>query len=396
MLTRRDQIKLKEKKAQEKKDAQEAKKQAKTEAKTVQEEAGEQGPRRGRKRKGTEEAEKKPENDKSLAEAKASAKSRRTSAKSKAKAKAEPAPKHDKENEDNGLEVEGSEVKPKARAKAKGKAKAKASAQPKEDPEAKEDESAEPKVPEPKAKGKAKAKSEPKKRAAKAKAKALAEPEDGLELNTPKKRLFQSDEDSHDPEGESPHERLNQKTGQVQPLRQMVEEHEVKKWEQTRPKKRPNNSLPEQAEPSAASAGDEGPSKKGRAKAKSKAKQPLSPFAKKEVKRRQKAEKAVMEAEPVCDQQLQGICMQHMKNVEKLGYEELKIYLRSNVQSTFKKFALNAYWGRSACGVKCSEGEMKGKEIAYFGRIGTAGSWNSSMVLAYFAASYIVFWLWYW
>ena len=119
----------------------------------------------------------------------------------------------------------------------------------------------------------------------------------------------------------------------------------------------------------------------------------LSPFAKKEKNRRKKSEKAVMHQEPEEDQMIQALCLQHMRNVETMKYEEVKDYLREKLTNkNAKQFKLDEYWGRTACGIKVPElgdgSAKKAPQIAYFKPFGTAPpGWNFGMALVYVAAS---------
>eukprot|EP00913_Durusdinium_trenchii_P015834 g14880.t1 len=121
--------------------------------------------------------------------------------------------------------------------------------------------------------------------------------------------------------------------------------------------------------------GDEEDGKKTKGQRKGKGKMNLSPFAKKEVKRRKKLEEGIMKEAAREDPQIQGILMQHMKNVERMTAEEdVKEYLISNLKDfdLNKEFRLNEYWKRPAVGVKVislGDGSVsKAPEVAYFGK----------------------------
>ena len=212
--------------------------------------------------------------------------------------------------------------------------------------------------PKAKAKSKVKEKAEPKKeaiakRAAKAKAKrlpkkAVKDDESGDEEETDaqklRKKLFQSDDDGSD---ESEHERYDAKTGKVEPLKDILEKCEVDKH------KAKNRKLgepePEESTPKKA--------KGGKNKNKTKVKKvDLSPFTKKEVSRRKRKEKETMHQEAKEDEQIQGIVRQHLKNVEKLTYEDVKLYLRKhlNQQQTAwvqaeRVLGAASMWHQSSC-----------------------------------------------
>eukprot|EP00435_Cladocopium_sp_Y103_P064804 s55_g26.t1 len=256
-----------------------------------------------------------------------------------------------------------SEVKPKAKSQSKAKAK---------EPKAK--------VSEPKAKAK---------RAAKAKAKGKTkkpetdEESQHSEGETPRKQLFQSQDDGSDHSGdESEHERLDAKTGKVEPLREILERCEVDKHKA----KNRKQETPEPVEETPKKA------KGGKNKGK-KTKVDLSPFTKKEVARRKRKDKEVMQSEAKEDGQIQAIVRQHLKNVEKLTYEEVKVYLRKHLTNrNAAEFRLNEYWGRPACGVKVlplGDGTVKkAPEVVYIGKYGTCPEgWNYNMACVYVTAS---------
>eukprot|EP00435_Cladocopium_sp_Y103_P011539 s1191_g3.t1 len=325
------------------------------------------------------------------------------------------------EDAENAEEVPETAPKAKAKAKAGGKSRAKkpaktdentgegeASVKPTPEPEAVEpladDTDA---VPEKTSKRRSKAKdaepkkkSEPKKqpkRKAKAKAKSKAESEhedDEESITTPKKRLFDDEEgdgeEMHEA-GESKEDRIaDVKTGEVKKLADIFNEDAPRQWKRSRVQKKQKaatsvSTLP--AASSAAPAQDESPcTKKPAAKGRCRKKEAeLSPFAKNEAKRRKKAtgrrEREIMQGGPEVDEQVQGICIQHMKSVQGLTYDEMVDYLNNSIQRNFVNFKLDPYKSRSACGLQTSLvlKEKKKTEIAYFGRSGTAPGWNESM-----------------
>ena len=248
------------------------------------------------------------------------------------------------------------------------------------------------KVVEPKAKAK---------RAAKAKAKAKGsskkpvkdESEDDEEETDAQKLrrgLFQSDDNGSDGSDESDHQRLDAKTGKVEPLKDIFEKCEVDKHKAKMTGKR-DELEPEQSTPKKG--------KSGKNKRKNKAKKmELSPFSKKEASRRKKKEKDTMQMEAKEDQQIQAIVRQHLKNVENLTYEDVKLYLRKHLTNAKQsEFKLNEYWGRPACGVKVpalGDGSLKkAPEVCYIGRYGTCPEgWNYHMACVYVSASLMASW----
>ena len=214
------------------------------------------------------------------------------------------------------------------------------------------------------------------KRAPKRKAKA-ADHEEEEEIKTPKKKLFGSeDERAADPG----HDRLDSKTGEVKPLQQIFEEDKVKDWAKGRPKK---------DDPSAASAPSKPePAKRGRGKKK----QELSPFAKKQAKRRQKIDEETMREELKENIQMQGVFLQHLKDTEKFDFDGIKDHLLTMCPKDNKKSILDPYWGRGACGVKSKELPGKLPQVSYIGKFGTASSKNVNMVLCYVSAFLLVSW----
>ena len=120
----------------------------------------------------------------------------------------------------------------------------------------------------------------------------------------------------------------------------------------------------------------------------------LSPFAKKEKARRKKVEEQTMQGEATEDNDMQSKVLHHMKKVKGLDYDQLKEYLVANVTPQPKTFHLNCYWGRPATGVKApqlGDGTLKrAPEVAYFGRFGTAATWNSNVTCTFVAAALLV------
>ena len=350
--------------------------------------------------------EKKKEDMKSAKEEKKAKSKARGKAKSKVKAKGETEVTVEDEVEMEDMEVEA-EKKPRRRLKKMNTM----DVAPVEDPPGDLDSAPAASKPgrrtkpaaNPKVAAKAKAKQEPK-RKAKAKAKAVAKSAgdgcgDGLEVDesmarTPentKKSLFQSDDDGDD--DESFHERYDRKSRSVMPLRDILEQEEpTNHRKRQRGKAEPSQSAASKEEP------ENKPAKKKRKQSKEKGikKVDLSPFTKKEKNRRQKAEKEVMQQPATPDAQIQGICLQHLKNVAGLTFEDVKAYLRDKLRTDRPKdFKIDEYWGRMACGVKVrslGDGSMKNApEIVYFKAYGTAPKgWNLNMALVYVSASLLV------
>ena len=377
VLTRRDQLKLKESKIAEKEEAKKAKAaskpaakrkakaKAKALAKAEEDEASEGGENededvepmakpkaRGRKRKGNQhndenavEEELEPKKPKKKAQPKVKSEQ----PKSRGRAKAKPLPK-DAEEEDDGV----------------------VPSQPELDSDMKVDE----------VKHEAAPKKAPKRKAKAPKTEKLENTDAEMdEPVTPKKELFMS---SGEEEEESEHERIvDPKTGKTMPLGQIFEKDKVADWKKSRPK----SAKAKTSEPSAASTAD--------SKKKGQKKQQLSPFTKKEIRRRKKVEDESMRDVPQEDLKLQGIFLQHLKASQDLGYEEVKNYLVGMAPKDMKEFLLNPYWGRPACGAK-SKALASGKkmpEVTYIGKFGTAASWNVNVVLCYISASLMASWL---
>ena len=308
---------------------------------------------------------------------------KKANAKTKGKAKAD---KVEKDVEEEKPVVEENHPKPKRLRKLTT-----------EEAECKPEEAEEPAQPRAKAKAKAKAKQEPKR---KARSKAAAKPEkDELpseddEVETPKKRLFTSDEEDDDDDAESEHLRMDSKSGTVMPLKNILEKEKPGTHAQG---KKTNNSTA--AAPGASGVHEMENVKPKRGKRKQAAatrKAAESPFTKKEKARRKKTEVATMQQKAEEDKQTQGICIQHMKNVHKLPFDEVKKYLRTHLTNERSKdFKLNEYWSRPACGVKVpclGDGTMRSApEVAYFKSYGTCpDGWNLNVAAVYVSASLMV------
>ncbi|CAK9093029.1 unnamed protein product [Durusdinium trenchii] len=232
--------------------------------------------------------------------------------------------------------------------------------------------------PELKAQVEAKAKAEPKPKG-KSKAKAKGAPrakgkephEDDDEVATPKRKLFQSDGEGEEKVKPDDEESIEAKKAAL--LQQMFEDDKPSRWRKSHPQK------PSRA---AAKSGASAEVTHGKGKKKPE----LSPFAKKEVRRRKKAELQTMQSSPQEDAQVQGILMQHAKVCQDMPFDALKKYLYGKVQKKFTKSYLNPYLQKQACGVKVKlEGWKAFSEIFYFGRCGTAPSFNAGCVAAYAA-----------
>ena len=352
VLTRRDQLKLKEKKAQEKKSKEELK--AKKEADKAALKAAKQAEKEAKK--AAKEAEKEAK--------KAEKKGGRAK---KAAVPTEDAVATDKTQDENGDNV----VAPPEPKKASRKRQV-AAVEPSESKPAVE--------PKPKraAKAKAKVKAQAKPKANAKKETKENENQDIEEMVTPKKRLFQEEG------AEASDDRIDPKTGKVAKLSEIFDDDI--------PKRAAKAARAKSQEETGASA----PAAKAKAKAgKGKRKTPeLSPFAKKENKRRKKAELETKQESPVEDLNVQGIMLQHIKHCRDLTVTGLKEYLYSKVTKKYNKSYLNAYIPKQACGVKAKLEDWKvPSEIFYFGRCGTAPDFNAACVIAYVSASLMVPWL---
>lgn len=273
-----------------------------------------------------------------------------------------------------------------------GEIEPKPSGRPKRAPRAKRaDHAEEEKKPEPKVapKRKAKAKSAAKKpgkakSAPKGKQKAAEESSDE-NVQTPRKELFQSDEETSE---ESAHERLEKKSGAVKPLTKIFEDDAPEQWRRSRGTNDGQSAASQADRPPP----DAKPAKSGRRK-----KAALSPMAKKLAKKRKQKTDEVMHEQLKEDAQLQGIFCQHLKVVGSLTYDTLKEYLLKHGPKDCGKFVLDPYWGRTACGVKSKEmGEGNKKSmplVAYFPSFGTASTWNDNMTLTYVSAWLMAAWL---
>ena len=383
VLTRRDQLKLKEEKKYQKK---QAKAKAKAPAEKPAKKAKAQPKRKVEPPADSEEDPKE--------EPKPKRAPKRT-----AKPKPEVEPEETEEPEEDRGDVDQGEqaddegvaetVKPKRKARAKSQPKKAA------EPKAKV---ATKKAKEPKAKAAPKAKAK-----AKARAKAGQSAEDKIEdqnhegetaeseeIKTPKKRLFQGSEDEGE---ESPHLRRDSKdNNKVKPISEIFEKDKVNEWKATRPKKAERTHQPLRP------AAEEKEEKESKEKT-SKRKKPAlshSPFAAKENKRRKKRETEAMQHTPVEDHQMQAIFTQRLKNCDGLNPTSLKEYLYKNLDHKFKHGRLNPYFGRPACGVQYAldpEAAPKLSEIVYFGRCGTAKDYNSEAAVCFVQGSLLVPWL---
>ena len=398
MLTRRDQLKLKE--------AKQAEKQAKKKTKAAEpDEGGDREPEHVQKKP---RRQRKPKVDENQPEENKEPQESKPPSKSVSRRKAAPKPAAEPVAVADVPEAMPDEAVP-----GKRRARSKSKAEPK-DPKPKKA----PKNADGKSAAKAKAKSSAAKSKTGRKAKALADANINVEQNsheedeivageidtaTPKKKLFQSDEETGDEGGhDSPHERLDSKTGEVKPLAAIFEQDKPSEWIATRPRKKKVEKKTKQASAAstagAAASSNEAGGKPAKAKAKStkRSKQELSPFAKKENKRRKQAELATMQESPQEDLQVQGIFLQYMKQCKDLTYDGLKEYLYKNLPHQFNHGKLNPYFSRPACGVQVDLKTGKpGKltEIVYFGRCGTANSFNAIVVTAYVSGHLMAFWL---
>lgn len=270
----------------------------------------------------------------------------------------------------------------------------------------------------PKAKGKAKAKAGGKAKA-KAKTMAAAPPADGAEspVKTPKRKLFESDEEGAEnpPEAASssvadlldikdlPDKMFqNPLTGETQSLRQVFEEYMPTSW---RKRFRSNDG------PSGAALPEARPKAKAKAKAKSKAKAKAksqakakaspkkkavtSPSIKKEKQRRKQkeAEAVAAEMESLNDDIFQAHLREEIRKMVAVDDETLKLHLKSSANgwqgSTVR---LSIYpWSKTAVGVVVA-GKGSGNHVAYFSIKG-AKQWSVNMVASWYCAHELAAWL---
>ena len=422
VLTRRDQIDMKQKKEEEKRKKDEEKKKDKDQKKK---EAEEEKKRKAEEKKQAKEQKKKEAQE----EKKRKAEEKKQKPKAKGKSKARAA-KRQKCDSDDSEDSKGNEVK-----SGEDQMKAMEDDVPEETAEKKEEKEerkieenvpekpfkrlkrvstrgampeadldtrpteevdAKPKraktVADAKAANAAKYKAQPKRQPKKNKKTDDQDDDEEKMEKTPKKALFQSDdedeEDEDENETESSHLRFDPKTGKVRPLRDIFDEDEI---ERQNKRNKPNKDDELQVEESHGKKTKKGEKKDAKQKIK---KVNLSPFAKKHQARRKKVEKDTMQNPATEDKQIQAICTQHMKNVLNLTYNEVKAYLRENLKNDKEKeFVLDEYCGRTACGVKVpalSTGKPKSAPmVAYFKQYGTspANNWNLSMCCVYVSAS---------
>eukprot|EP00435_Cladocopium_sp_Y103_P065453 s459_g27.t1 len=368
VLTRRDQLALKEEKQKKRKQA-EADKKAAKETEVEPEKKPKRGRTAGNKRAGKEEA--KPEVEETEVVETEKPRRRLRQMKTSECLPEEPADQPEPEERPVPEEVP-SAPKPKV-AKAKGKAKS---------------------APKAKAESKAKAKPAPKRKAAakKVAAKKVEKPESDLEsdhvqdsdedvnIETPKKQLFQS-EDEGSGADQAPDHHAAPRPAKTKQLQKALEScvpdaHRASKRQRVKPAVEPRASGASLEEEEPVVKRKQRRSKgKGKKKESEASKVPLSPFAKKEVKRRKKRDDEVMRGAASEDKQIQAVILQHMKNVEGMTDETvLKNHLMSSLKDKElnKTFRLNEYWKRPAIGVKVislGDGSLKNApEVAYFGK----------------------------
>ena len=407
VLTRRDQLKMKEERQKSKKEEQDRKKQEKA-AKALA--------------KKVEAEEKKKAKQEQKEAAKAAIKSGKTTEPTRKTRKRKAAAPEEveeecPEGEKGEAEVEECEKKPRKKRKTQKKVEV-------EEGHGSEDQVEEPKPKRKAAKSRASKPSEPKakvkveKTDKAAAAAAKQEPHDGDDLDdaepaTPKKKinkcLFQSEDEGdqgddqwYDEMQEKKKMGIEKKTGDVKPLQEIFDNDIPKRLVASRAKKAEKAQAAEHAGPSGRSlvepAETEKPKRKRTAKGKSKAKagkkedkQELSPFTKKQIRARKKKETESMQASPEEDKQVQGVILQHMKNCREMTLEALKEYLYGKVTKKFPKSYLNPYITRGSCGVKVKlPGWKAPHEIFYFGKSGTALTFNDAAVISYVSASLMV------
>ncbi|CAL1142010.1 unnamed protein product [Cladocopium goreaui] len=169
--------------------------------------------------------------------------------------------------------------------------------------------------------------------------------QDEENIKTPKKMLFQSDEEDGDEKckaGDCKEDRIaDAKTGELKKLSEIYNEDAPKQWDKSKPQKRLKSA-------SAASTLPANESKRRK-------------------KTASKDETRIMQGGPEACPQVQGICIQHMKAVQGLTYDEMKDYLADSIEKDFFNFKLDPYKTRSACGLQAHlVRKDKKTEIAYF------------------------------
>ena len=245
----------------------------------------------------------------------------------------------------------------------------------------------------------------------------------GSEMNgmeTPKKALFQSDDDgSHDdfdmPTPPAMPKFLCPKTGKEKTLQEIFDNYVPAAWKRSKRQKsseestKPGPPTPKaksRAAKAKAKAGSKAPipKAKGKAEAKAKAKTKAkrkaqdtpshskqvmqSPAIKKEIKRRKKKETEAMaeQAQDMKDTMMQGILVQKIKNVLGMGVEECKAHLRDTACPMYPMTYLSAYWTRSAVAIVLRDENGKATtHLEYFG-FNKAESKNANYALAYGSA----------
>ena len=128
---------------------------------------------------------------------------------------------------------------------------------------------------------------------------------------------------------------------------------------------------------------------RGKAKAKAASKRiQESPSVKKEKKRRKQRNDSMMEMQPADmeDQPMQTSFVSHLKRTEDLSEEEVKDYLKCKVGDNFAMLAFSNYWKDKAVGVVAKADRA---HITYFG-FGKSTTWNHGITLAFVSAHFFV------
>lgn len=275
-------------------------------------------------------------------------------------------PNGNEQKGDNTEVPEPEEVMKKPAAKAKSKAKAKASPKVKSSPKAKA-----------KAKGKAKAKAAPKEKSQPKPKTSQVEAEKSPK--TPKRRLFQSDEEDGDEvpiteqkggeatssasEAVKPQGKKGPATGPSEPKVDKAAVKEKQKPQMKRPAAAPKTKKPDgevDAEPK--------PKKKARRSSK-------------------KDEAALPDMEE--DEVMKAVFMQVFKDSRSLAFDEFKAYLNAKKPTlTSGNVQLNVYWTKSASACRLLAVGPPSPDAAYFHF--KLGSWNARMAACFMSSVLMV------
>ena len=247
-------------------------------------------------------------------------------------------------------------------------------------------------------------------------------------VKTPKKTLFQSDDESDDGNDGMPTpitKFIDPTTGEERTLQEIFDNYVPAAWKRSKGQRSSDDSTkPGPPTPKAksrakakAKAGSKVPEQKAAAKVKAEAKGKAksnpksnpkskakskaqdtpspskrvmaSPAIKKEIKRRKKQDAQAMaeQAQDMKDHMMQGIFVQKIKNVVGLEWEECKEMLKEKDCPMYPMTYLSAYWSRQAVAVVLRD-DNTGKpstHLEYFG-FSKGESKNVNLALAYVAA----------